>query len=118
MVQGLLDDIERAASVPGPDRPAAHKLPPVAILAGGSGSRLAGETVIRANPLIEIGGNSLRLRPGRRQLRGAAIPAPRLPEVVAQQGVLDTSLRWLPEATEWRRGPDQGVLQTSIAASD
>lgn len=34
------------------------------------------------------------------------------------KGLLDTSLRWLPEATEWRRGPDQDVVQTSIAASD
>lgn len=57
MVRLLLDDIERPASLPVPDRSAAHKLPPVAILAGGLGSRLAEETAIRPKPLVEIGGN-------------------------------------------------------------
>jgi nucleoside-diphosphate-sugar epimerase len=34
------------------------------------------------------------------------------------RGFLDTSLRWLPEAAEWRRDPDDGRLPTSIAAAE
>lgn len=34
------------------------------------------------------------------------------------RGFLDTSLRWLPEAAEWRRGPTNDALPTSIAAGE
>lgn len=64
MVRLLLDDIDPQSLRPPESlrdsqslREPAHRLPPVAILAGGLGSRLAEETVIRPKPLVEIGGH-------------------------------------------------------------
>jgi len=36
-----------------------QKMPPVAILAGGKGTRLAEETVVRPKPMVEIGGHPI-----------------------------------------------------------
>jgi len=48
-------DLPLSRSKPG--QAASHRLPPVAILAGGLGTRLAEETAARPKPLVEIGGH-------------------------------------------------------------